>query len=295
MKLTAIIRVFNEVYKGNLERCLKNCQKWADEIVIYDDGSTDSSVEVARRYTPHILLGGINNVYHEQLHQRDLVKYAIDNGADWIMWIDADEILNRVGTNGGLRTLAETGVADAYSFHQVNLWRGNAYRRVDTLFDQGWFCRFWRVIPGLEYIAKEGAHGTNYPTSIKSEDIVRSDIEVIHYGFSDYKHVLTKIGVLQIDDHEVFLRVAENNWIIDETNCTCLRVPDEDFPEENIPDYCPEPKPIPISELKTFRELYGFNEEIIERTKVYSYDSSIVDYITKEVLNERQRSHETGN
>ena len=65
MKIVAFIQMYNESSKGNLERCLVNCKQWADDIVIYDDASTDDSVEVAEKYTEHIIRGEVNNFYEE--------------------------------------------------------------------------------------------------------------------------------------------------------------------------------------------------------------------------------------
>ena len=51
MKIIAFTQMRNEIEKGNLFRYLENAKQWADEIVIYDDVSTDQSVEFARKYT----------------------------------------------------------------------------------------------------------------------------------------------------------------------------------------------------------------------------------------------------
>lgn len=259
MKIIAFIQMYNEVIKGNLERCLQNCKQWADDIVIYDDASTDNSVEVAKKYTPYIIRGVINNFNRELEHKQQLLEYALTLDPDWIMWMDCDEILDRAGTMGGLRKLAEDGLkssVDAYSFHETNLWRGQTYYRVDTLFDKGWFVRLWKVQKGLAFFIEPGLHKVLYPENIKN--IVKSDIRVIHYGFWDYKQTLVHIGAMPECGwtKETFSRLAPRNWILNETNCKCIKVPTEWFPTENIPkDIWEEPKPRKISELVSYDEL----------------------------------------
>jgi len=256
MKLIAFIQMYNESSKGNLDRCLANCKQWADDIVIYDDASTDDSVEVALKYTKYIIRGVVNDFNKELAHKQQLLDYALTLNPDWIMWMDCDEIVDRAGTNGGLRKLAETGTHDAYSFHQANLWRSQTYYRVDTLFDKGWFIRLWKVQEGISFFVEPGLHKLLYPKTIKT--IAKSDIRIIHYGFSDYKQTLVHIGAMVQHgwNKETFTKLAPANWILNETQCTCHKMPVDWFPVENIPkDVWEEPKPRTIESLKSYEEL----------------------------------------
>ena len=261
MKIIAFIQMYNEVTKGNLERCLINCKQWADEIVIYDDASTDNSVEVAEKYTKHIIRGEVNNFFEELAHKQQLLELALTLNPDWIMWMDCDEILDRNGTLGGLRLLAEKGLkvdVDAYSFHETNLWRSQTYHRVDTLFDKGWFVRLWKVKPGMEFLIEPGLHNVLFPKTIDEKKIVKSDIRVIHYGFADYKYTLEHIGATPKEgwNKDTFRKLAPANWILNETECKCHKLPIEWYPVENIPeDIWEEPKPRTIQSLISYEEL----------------------------------------
>ncbi|MBX2991978.1 MAG: glycosyltransferase family 2 protein [Bacteroidetes bacterium] len=81
-KLSVITLVLNEEH--NIANCLESV-KWADEIIVVDSGSTDKTVELARRFTDKVLTvewkgyGATKNV-------------ALDRATgDWILWLDADE------------------------------------------------------------------------------------------------------------------------------------------------------------------------------------------------------------
>jgi len=258
MKLFAFIQMYNEVEKGNLVRCLENCKKWADEIFIYDDASTDNSVEVAEKYTDKIIRGKENNICKELEHKQLLLEWALQYKPDWIMWIDCDEIVDRFGTNGGLKKLCEYGNTiniDAFVFHEVNLWRSQTFARKDTLMNIGWFTRLWKVTPNIHFEVVDGVHKRLYPITINT--VLKSTIQVIHYGFHEYKRLLVKIGAHTFNKEELHNN-AQTNWILNETNLDVYRVPNEWFPEENIPeDKWEIPKPRQISELKTYGELYG--------------------------------------
>ena len=254
MKLIAFIQMYNEAEKGNLVRCLENVRQWADDVVIYDDGSIDSSVEIASHYTRHIIRGKQNCVIRELYHKQELLEYALTLFPDWLMWIDCDEILDRNATQGGLRHLATNAApdVDAFSFHELNLWRSQTYARTDSLFNNGWFCRLWRVQAGMHFQTVEEVHARLYPITI--ENVQQSMFKVIHYGFWDYKKMLVKIGAL--GDKEYIQTVATDNWILNETECCCYRVNDDLFPPENIPpDVWAEPKPRTFAELLPYAEI----------------------------------------
>ena len=263
MKIVAFIQMYNEASKGNLERCLNNCKQWADDIVIYDDASTDNSVEVASKYTKYIIKGVVNNFRKELEHKQQLLEYALTLDPDWIMWIDCDEILDRAGTTGGLRKMAEQGLRldiDAFSFHETNLWRSQTYYRVDALFDKGWFVRLWKVKPEMAFFVEPGLHKVLFPKTIDKNKIIKSKIRVIHYGFSDYKKTLVHIGATEKEgwNKDTFTKLAPANWILNETECECYKVLKNWFPVENIPeDGWKEPKPRTIKSLKSYDELGG--------------------------------------
>lgn len=81
--LSAFVIVKNEA--DRLEACLQSLHGWANQIVVMDSGSTDGSVEIARRYTDEVHMtdwpgyGPQRNRALEKLH------------GDWVLSIDADE------------------------------------------------------------------------------------------------------------------------------------------------------------------------------------------------------------
>lgn len=84
MKISATIIVWNE--EDNVAGVCETVS-WADEIVIVDSASTDRTVEIARRYTPHVL-------EREFRGYKDKHEFADARASgDWIFWIDADERL----------------------------------------------------------------------------------------------------------------------------------------------------------------------------------------------------------
>ena len=82
MNLSVVIITLNE--EVNIERCLKSAQ-WADEILVYDSGSTDKTVAFAKSMGASVIRG-------EWLGFGPTKNLAVLKAKnDWILSIDADE------------------------------------------------------------------------------------------------------------------------------------------------------------------------------------------------------------
>jgi len=85
MPLLSIAMIVRNEEK-NLERCLRSIANIPAEIVVVDTGSTDSTMEIAKKFT--------DKVYHQQwqndfsLHRNKAVSKCT---GDWVFQVDADE------------------------------------------------------------------------------------------------------------------------------------------------------------------------------------------------------------
>ena len=73
-----------------LPRCLESVKNLVDEIIIIDTGSTDNSIEIAKKYGAKIL----SDPWHDDFADpRNLsIKYATKS---WILILDPDEVIER--------------------------------------------------------------------------------------------------------------------------------------------------------------------------------------------------------
>lgn len=69
-----------------LERCLKNASQFADEIIVVDTGSSDSTKEIARRYTRSVY----DYEWQDDFAAARNYSYS-KSSCDYIMWLDADD------------------------------------------------------------------------------------------------------------------------------------------------------------------------------------------------------------
>jgi glycosyltransferase involved in cell wall biosynthesis len=80
--LGVIVITHNEA--SQIEQCLESVT-WADQIVVVDSGSTDDTVAIAKRYTPHV----IETDWPGFGPQRN--KALLHVKTEWVLFVDADE------------------------------------------------------------------------------------------------------------------------------------------------------------------------------------------------------------
>jgi len=186
IQLIGFLQIHNESKKGNLKRVLNHLSKFCDDIVIYDDGSTDNSYEIASKFTKNIIRSVENDFEKEIEHKQKLLKLALSLNPDWIVWLDADEVFDRDGELYAIRNLCKFGESkkiDGFSFQEFNLWRSLSEYRVDEKWHKLWQIRLWKNNGNIEFEKEIGLHNKLHPKGIKK--ISKSDVKVIHYGFSD--------------------------------------------------------------------------------------------------------------
>ena len=91
MNLTAIILTLNE--EIHLERCLKNVLKLTSQIVVVDCFSTDKTLEIANSYGVTVLQRPWDGSHSTQVNWALNQLAALPIKTDWVIRIDADEVL----------------------------------------------------------------------------------------------------------------------------------------------------------------------------------------------------------
>lgn len=126
--VSAALIVKNE--QANLAKCLRSLRGKVDEIVIVDTGSTDDTRRIAQEYTPKVFKSKLFNEHTEvvDFHFGEARNEALDKCSyDWILSIDADEIVN----GDGLRDYIDASKSRLYN---VWLTGGTRLVRVPRVF-----------------------------------------------------------------------------------------------------------------------------------------------------------------
>lgn len=86
MKLSVVLATINE--EENLGRCLESVKAIADEIIVFDEHSTDKTREIAQRHGAIVYLEPHHDIFHIT-KQKALEKAK----GEWVLQLDADEVV----------------------------------------------------------------------------------------------------------------------------------------------------------------------------------------------------------
>lgn len=179
VRLSVVMIVKNEA--PTLAACLEKLT-WADEIVVLDSGSSDDTIEVARRYTNKVFTATDWLGFGAQRQRAQ--SYAT---GDWVLMVDADEILTPELTVE-IRAVVENdkSLSSVYALPRLSCCFGRFIRH------SGWYPDYVvRLYPRERagYNAARVHEKLEYPDSMTVERL-RGDM--LHYTYRDLEHYLVK-------------------------------------------------------------------------------------------------------
>jgi len=229
-KVVALVQIYNELEKGNLQRFFERIKNSVDEVVVYDDCSTDGSYEYAKKNTPWVIRGVKNDFASEIQHRKILLEAALKLEPDYLLSIDADEVVCR-GEKSALQRLCNLCDAEKYDgleFKLINLWRSSNWKRLDSLYDEGWFLKLWKVSPGISFdTSKKGLHQRLFPSQIQ-KTYRQNLLSIIHYGFADDLNLAYKYLTYKAHGQRGYEMLDR---LVDEDQLVLEEVPEKLFPE----------------------------------------------------------------
>jgi glycosyltransferase involved in cell wall biosynthesis len=83
------VNIFGKNNEDCIEKALKSVQPFANEIVYLDTGSTDSTVEIVRKYTDKIFIQEVSPIDYSYCRNFLIGKSEME----WILAVDTDEVV----------------------------------------------------------------------------------------------------------------------------------------------------------------------------------------------------------
>lgn len=192
--LSLAIATYNEV--DNIKRCLDAVSNWVNEIVVVDGHSTDDTVKLIKKYKNAKVISTDNKpMFH--LNK----QMAIDAcTSDWILQLDADEIVTSALKNEILNTIKDTKY-NGFWLKRKNYFLGRFLTKGGVYPDPT--LRLYRR--GFGYLPCKDVHEqaiVKGPVSTLNEDL-------LHYADPTFKRYLmrndryTSLLAQQLKDNQV--------------------------------------------------------------------------------------------
>jgi len=171
-KISALIITFNE--EENIKEVLPNLS-FADEIIVLDSFSTDSTAELALQNDKVKLY---QNKFEDFTKQRNLaLSYATN---DWVLFLDADERLTPEGQQEVMETISKENAKDAYYMYRLFYFCGDKIRFSGTQNDKNF--RLFKKSKA-SYDTQKKVH----ETLVVNGEVGVLKNKLLHYSFASYK------------------------------------------------------------------------------------------------------------
>lgn len=176
--LSVVTLALNE--ERNIEACLESV-RWADEILVVDSGSTDRTVELARKYTDRVITIEWRGYGPTKNYALELVR------GDWVLWLDADE---RVTPElaGEIRDVLASGDGEtaAYAMGRRAFFLGRWIRHC------GWYpSRVTRLFRrGMARFTEQRVH----EQLVVEGNVATLRHDLLHYTDPDLHHYFSKFN-----------------------------------------------------------------------------------------------------
>jgi glycosyltransferase involved in cell wall biosynthesis len=184
-KLSVAIITFNE--EKNIERCIKSVQPVADEILVVDSFSTDSTRSICQRLGARF----IEHAFEGHIQQKN---YALTQCSfDYVLSLDADEALSEQ-LIAEIQKIKHNWTSDGYYFNRLNHYGNVPIRHCGWYPDRS--LRLWN--------RNKGAWGGNNP----HDKFFMADGASKQYIKGDLLHYTTNSIEQHVDTVNKFTKIA---------------------------------------------------------------------------------------
>lgn len=115
--ISALIITFNEI--GYIEKCIDSIS-FAEEIIVVDSFSTDGTYEYLLAHNK------VKVVQRPFKNYTDQKAFALQQAShNWVLFVDADEVVNKDLKVEILQTVSDKNAAEAYYFYRQFLYQGS--------------------------------------------------------------------------------------------------------------------------------------------------------------------------
>ena len=176
--LSVVVMTCNE--EKNIQECLESVSGWVDEIVVVDDFSTDTTLDIARRYT--------DKIYQKKWEMEGVSRnYAYSRaGNEYILSLDADERVSEGLKNELIELFRKPPEYNGYNIPHRN-YIGNVRIRHGEFYPNAKLKLFRRD----KFRYEEAEY---HPRAFMEGERKTLKNDIIHYNWADFHAAFAKLN-----------------------------------------------------------------------------------------------------
>ena len=168
MKISLCMIVKNE--EKQLENCLRSITPYVDEIIVMDTGSTDNTIEIAKKYRAKVYemewMGDFSYARNQSM------QYA---EGEWVLVLDADESVMEWDDN--LRDILQKTKYDAFTYEMI--------QQKETVGFHHTVMRLFRNHINIQYKGKIHEQVMKNGKPLKEEEVGHINGKILHVGYHE--------------------------------------------------------------------------------------------------------------
>lgn len=198
IKLSVVIITFNE--ERNIERCLKSIENIADEVVVVDSFSKDTTKTICSKYNVRF----IENPFEGHIEQKNFAIQQATN--DWILSLDADEALTPE-LETSILSVKQKPLENGYSMNRRTYYCGHWVKYC------GWYPDTKTRLINRKKGAWTGVNPHDRLDLYNNEKATHLDGDLLHYSYyskEDHYKQIEYFG--NIAANELFKKGKQVSW-----------------------------------------------------------------------------------
>ncbi|MDP3888606.1 MAG: glycosyltransferase family 2 protein [bacterium] len=174
-KISVALATFNE--EENLRKCLESVRQLADEIVVVDGTSSDKTVEIAKKFGAKIILTDNPPIFH--INKQKAIEAS---SGDWILQLDADEVVDENLKNEILKIVEKGSSFSAFWIKRKNYFLGKWLKKGGQYPDP--VIRFFKN--GQAYLPCKSVH----EQMVTKGEVGWLENDLLHYSVPSFSRYL---------------------------------------------------------------------------------------------------------